>query len=130
MKQIIVLLVWPLLFITYLPADAASEPVSELLTEYRVRGATEFSALRGQDLWQTDFNGRGCTSCHTDDPAAQGRHLKTRKLIAPLAPSVSPKRLTELRTIRKWLRRNCKWTLGRECTPQEKGDLLTWLSRQ
>ncbi len=25
---------------------------------------------------------------------------------------------------------NCKWTLDRECTAQEKGDFLTWLSQQ
>ena len=31
---------------------------------------------------------------------------------------------TDPEHIEKWFTRNCKWTLGRECTPQEKGDFL------
>jgi len=30
--------------------------------------------------------------------------------------------------VAKWFRRNCKTVLGRECTAQEKGDILTYLS--
>ncbi|MFK5970948.1 MAG: DUF1924 domain-containing protein [Candidatus Marithrix sp.] len=29
--------------------------------------------------------------------------------------------------IRKWFKRNCKWTLGRECNAQEKGDILKFI---
>ena len=47
-----------------------------------------------------------------------------------MAPSVNPKRLTDRSKIEKWFKRNCKWTLGRECTPQEKGDILTFLLAQ
>jgi hypothetical protein len=32
--------------------------------------------------------------------------------------------------IEKWLRRNCNWTLGRECSAREKGDLLSFLRSQ
>ena len=45
-----------------------------------------------------------------------------------MAPSVNPKRLTDRTKIEKWFVRNCKWTFGRECTPQEKGDLLSFIS--
>jgi hypothetical protein len=44
-----------------------------------------------------------------------------------MAPSVNAARLTDQAKIVKWLHRNCKWTLGRECTPQEKGDFLTYI---
>ena len=57
-------------------------------------------------------------------------HPQTGKPIKPLAPSANPQRLTDLREINKWLLRNCKWTLGRECSAQEKGDFLTWLRQQ
>lgn len=47
-----------------------------------------------------------------------------------MAASVNPKRYTKMKKINKWFKRNCKWTLGRECTNQEKGDILKYLSQQ
>jgi hypothetical protein len=47
-----------------------------------------------------------------------------------MAPSVNSERLTDPKFIEKWFRRNCIQTLGRECTPQEKGDVLTYLRAQ
>ncbi|HEY5789135.1 MAG TPA: DUF1924 domain-containing protein, partial [Gammaproteobacteria bacterium] len=64
------------------------------------------------------------------DLRSAGRHLRTRKPIEPLAPSANPRRLTDTAEIEKWFRRNCDWTVGRECTAQEKGDLLAWLRTQ
>ena len=51
-------------------------------------------------------------------------------LYDPMAPCVNPKRLTERRQAEKWFKRNCKRTLGRACTAQEKGDLLSFLRNQ
>ncbi|MEA3244387.1 MAG: DUF1924 domain-containing protein, partial [Pseudomonadota bacterium] len=31
--------------------------------------------------------------------------------------------------IEKWFKRNCKWTLGRECTAQEKADFLAYIDK-
>lgn len=112
------------------PIAAATSSVQRLLNEYSATGITEFSAERGQALWTTAVDGRRCSSCHTEDPRAQGRHQKTKKPIAALAPSINAKRLQKAKTIRKWLKRNCKWTFGRECSAQEKGDFLTWLNQQ
>jgi hypothetical protein len=47
-----------------------------------------------------------------------------------MAPSVNAERLTEAKKMDKWFLRNCKWTLGRACTAQEKGDVLMWLRDQ
>ena len=44
-----------------------------------------------------------------------------------MAPSVNAARLSSRKQIEKWFKRNCKWTLGRECSAQEKGDLLAYL---
>jgi len=30
----------------------------------------------------------------------------------------------------KWFLRNCKWTMGRTCTAQEKGDFLAYFQSQ
>jgi hypothetical protein len=51
----------------------------------------------------------------------------TGKPILALAPSANPQRFTDRAKVDKWFRRNCRDVLGRECTPTEKGDLLTWL---
>jgi len=114
----------------------ATNAVDELLAEYRSLGAADFSADAGKKLWSQEFPNaktgkiRQCTSCHTDDLRNEGKHVRTGKLIKPLAPSVNPERLTKLKKIRKWLKRNCKWTLGRECSSQEKGNILTFIQTQ
>jgi hypothetical protein len=111
----------------------ASSAVESLLAEYRQQGAGPFNAAAGQTFWNqavrhkaTDSE-RSCASCHTRDLHQTGRHAVTGKLIKPMAPSVLSRRLTNPAKIRKWLRRNCLWTRGRECTAQEKGDLLSYL---
>ena len=126
-----VLLPW-----AYSHSVLATAAVDELLTEYRAVGATEFSAAAGKTLWLQEFQDaksgkmRQCATCHTDNLRNQGKHARTGKPIEPLAPSVNPKSLTDIKKIRKWLKRNCKWTIGRECTPQEQGNVLTFIQAQ
>jgi hypothetical protein len=114
---------------------ARADVVSDLLTQYQAAGAGPFTAKAGSELWRQTQPGEGgkapsCATCHTADLRARGKHAVTGKAIDPLAPSVNPKRPTERRQIEKWLPRNCKWTLGRDCTPQEKGDLLSFIRTQ
>ncbi len=113
-----------------LAAVGVSAATQTLLEELAVNAAEPFSAEAGSATWFKDANGRSCTSCHTDSVHAQGRHERTGKVIEPMAPSVNPERLTDRKKINKWFLRNCKWTFGRECTAQEKGNILLWLSRQ
>jgi hypothetical protein len=114
----------------------AATPVNQLLSEFQQQGATEFTAAAGKTFWnqqvrlQKSGTERSCASCHTADVRQPGKHVVTGKVIKPLAPSVMSKRLTNPKKIRKWLKRNCKWTRGRECTAQEKGDVLTYLQTQ
>jgi len=70
---------------------------------------------------------RSCSGCHTADPRNTGKHIRTAKSIKPLSPAVNPDSLTDVKKIEKWFRRNCKWTLGRECSAQEKADVLAFL---
>ena len=125
-----------LIFCGVLATGAAQAgTVDNLFTEYGGKGAGPFSASAGKALWSREFPSkkganRACTGCHTRDLKKPGRHATTGKAIEPLAPSVNAKRLTERRQVEKWFKRNCKWTLGRECTAQEKGDLLSFLRTQ
>jgi mono/diheme cytochrome c family protein len=91
-------------------------------------GFTAFSAQRGQAFFQqTHGHDWSCASCHTKNPAASGRHAKTDKIIAPLAPAANAERFTSTRKVEKWFRRNCNDVVGRTCTAQEKGDVLAYL---
>ena len=93
--------------------------------------ASSFSARRGENLWNMQFTvsgqQRSCASCHTADPRQAGEHVRTGKAIQAMAPSLNSDRFTDQSKINKWFKRNCKWTLGRVCTYQEKGDVLEYL---
>jgi len=110
--------------------------VDTLQDEYRTAGAGPFSAAEGERQWKIkhksakDGKDRSCQTCHGSDLKAKGKHAKTGKVIDPLAPSVNKERLTDIKFINKWFKRNCKWTLGRTCTVQEKGDFLEYLRTQ
>ena len=114
-------------------APAYADPVDELLQQFQAQGAKGFTVAAGEQLWErnnTDLKTgqiRRCALCHTTDLRKTGKHAVTGKVIEPMAPSVNPKRLSDRAKIEKWLERNCKWTLGRTCTPQEKGDVLTMI---
>lgn len=107
-----------------------------LLDKYRDQGASQFSAERGQQLWEqpndgsAPFTTRSCTTCHSQDVKQSGQHIRTKKTIKPMALSANPESLSNTKKVEKWFTRNCKWTLGRVCTPQEKGDIVTYLQSQ
>ena len=87
-----------------------------------------FSAARGQRLFNsTHGNDWSCASCHTSTPQKPGRHAKTGKEIAAMAPAANPQRFTDAAKVEKWFKRNCNDVLGRACTAQEKGDVLAYL---
>lgn len=132
MKRAMTIVTLGLAAMIAVPAIAA-DVVDERLAAYEAEGAGPFDADKGKAMWTQEFTHakadkpRSCATCHTDDPRAQGKHAKTGKAIKPLAPSANPERLTEVREIEKWFMRNCKWTVGRKCTAQEKGNLLSYL---
>lgn len=88
---------------------------------------TGFSVERGAVFFRTKGSDWSCTTCHTLDPRKPGRHTVTGKAIEPMAPAVNPQRLTDAAKVEKWFKRNCKDVLERECTAQEKGDVITYL---
>lgn len=86
------------------------------------------SAERGRQFFvSTHGTDWSCATCHTADPSAPGKHAKTGKRIAPLAPAAAADRFTEAAKAEKWFKRNCNDVLGRECTAAEKGDVLAYL---
>ena len=91
-------------------------------------GFQGFSAANGESFFKAKHGSDwSCASCHTENPAVQGKHAKTSKVIQPLAPSANAERFTDMAKVEKWFKRNCNDVLSRACTPQEKGDVLTYL---
>ena len=113
-----------------LPLAAAANPI---LDAYRAQAKQEnaafkdFTVAAGQKLYSTKGAELSCASCHTDSPKAEGKHVKTNKVIAPMAPSVNPKRFSDAANVEKWFKRNCNDVLKRACTAQEKGDFMTYM---
>lgn len=109
---------------------AAATAPADLLAGYVAEAGAPASAARGEKLYQTNFGkemGWSCTSCHTADPTRVGRHDVTEKAIKPLAPAANPARFTDRRQVEFFFKLNCKDVLGRECSAQEKADVLAWL---
>ena len=126
----------PLLSLCIVGAAASASAVSPLDIERTLEaqarqaapGFAGFSAERGRQFFTANHaNDWSCATCHTTDPRSPGRHAKTGKAIAPLAPSANPDRFTDPAAVDKWFKRNCNDVLGRACTAQEKGDILAWL---
>ena len=91
-------------------------------------GFKGLSAERGAQFFKSTHGAEwSCASCHTASPATQGKHVRTGKLIAPLAPAANAERFTNPDKVEKWFRRNCNDVLNRACTASEKGDVLAYL---
>ncbi|MBK1650478.1 DUF1924 domain-containing protein [Rhabdochromatium marinum] len=93
-------------------------------------------AAAGQAAWVAEHRpsdtapARSCSTCHGTDLTQPGRHVNTGKVIEPMTPSVNAARLSDPAKIEKWFRRNCRWTLGRECSASEKADFLAYIRTQ
>jgi hypothetical protein len=86
------------------------------------------SASRGEAFFNAKHgNEWSCASCHGSPPTGPGKHAKTGKAIAPLAPAVNAERFTEAAIVEKWFRRNCNDVLGRACTASEKADVMAFV---
>jgi uncharacterized protein DUF1924 len=132
LKSITALLLAGSLALTGLKASAATPAEIQKSFEAAARAGTPgfsgFSAARGQRFFSsTHGNDWSCASCHTAIPTAPGKHVKTGKEIAPMAPAANPQRFADAAKVEKWFNRNCNDVLGRACTVQEKGDVLAYL---
>jgi uncharacterized protein DUF1924 len=126
------LLVTGVLGLTALSASAMTPAEFQKSLETAARGNkpgfTGFSAQRGEQFFKEKHgNDWSCSTCHTENPLAQGRHATTAKDIAPLAPLANPRRFTDAAKVDKWFKRNCNDVLNRACSPLEQGDVLQYL---
>ncbi len=120
----------------------AKTPINSVIQPYLVKlqeqaktespGFQGFSAARGKKLYFAEYSHpedpttRSCTTCHTTDPNTSGE-TQVGKPIDPLTPSINQKRFSEVKQVKKWFRRNCKWVLQRQCNAVEKGDFVYFI---
>lgn len=119
-------------------AVAAMSPAQKAIVDQHSADAAKsdpafkgFDAGRGKTFFNGNHSGGkpdspSCTSCHTRDLTKPGK-TRAGKEIAPMAVSANPKRITDPAEVDKWFKRNCNDVLGRECSAQEKGDVLHYL---
>ena len=109
---------------------------TQMFDEYKKAGVTTMNAEAGKALWNKQFKNKktgkpqNCATCHSANLKQDGKHIRTGKKIKAMAPSANPKRFTEVKKIKKWFKRNCKWTIGRECSAQEQANILSFLIKQ
>ena len=123
-----------LLFAASLSQAVRAETSQSFLDEYRQAAKAQnpafkgFSAAAGENFYKNKHGGDwSCASCHTDNPTATGKHAVTSKVIKPISPIANPERFSDAAKVNKWFKRNCNDVLKRECTPEEKGNVLTYL---
>lgn len=113
------------------PAVAGDTTPQAQLDRFTTEAGAPADAARGAAFFAAKHSGGkpdqpSCSTCHTADPTKAGQAL-TGKVIEPLAPGANPARFTDTAQVDKWFGRNCNSVLGRECSAQEKADLIAWL---
>jgi len=93
--------------------------------------STGLSAEDGKEFFNREITIKGkqvaCASCHTANPADNGKHIVTGKPIRPLSPVVNEKRFTSIDKVEKNFTKHCNDIIGRDCTAQEKGNFIAYL---
>lgn len=130
MKRLILIAATTLMPLAYAPTLAAPDTTpAQQLQHWNAQAGSPGNAERGKAFF---LNKHGkdlsCASCHGESPMVSGKHVSTGKAIAPLAPAANPESLTDTARINKWFRRNCNDVLGRECSAQEKADVIAFLN--
>lgn len=108
--------------------------LEELKTQAKAQNPNfvDFSAKEGERIFVTQSVGRegktlSCESCHQSDLRKEGLNVFTNKPLEPLSPNANPKRLSEVKEVKKWLKRNFKDVYAREGSPKEQGDVLLYI---
>ncbi|EAJ1232234.1 DUF1924 domain-containing protein [Campylobacter fetus] len=96
------------------------------------RNFKDFDADRGEAIFKTKSIGKNgqnisCESCHGSDLTKSANNVFTNKILEPLSPNANSSRLTDVKDVQKWLKRNFKDVYQREGTALEKGDVLYYI---
>lgn len=90
------------------------------------------SAVSGKHFFNRQIklaNGKtaACASCHTANPADEGKHIVTGKPIKPLSPMVNYKRFSDVEKVEEQFTLHCNDIIGSDCTAEEKANYIAYL---
>jgi len=127
-----------LILISFMHARGLNSQMNEYMTllqeEAKLQNESfkSFDYERGEMIFRTQRIGKkgkliSCVSCHTNDLSNRGQNIHTNKIIDPLSPIFNSSRFTNVKDVKKWLRRNFRDVYNREGTAIEKGDVITYI---
>ena len=127
-----------LIMVSLTQANGLNPQMQEFMNTLKVEAKKQnpnfkdFNYKRGEKIFTSEHIGKkgkliSCVSCHTKDLSKQGMNEHTNKVIKPLSPSANAERFTNVKDVKKWLRRNFKDVYVRAGTAQEKGDVVTYI---
>lgn len=70
---------------------------------------------------------QACASCHTSNPADEGKHAVTGRAIRPLSPAVNFKRFSDIDKVEEQFAQHCNDIIGSDCTAAEKANFIAYL---
>jgi hypothetical protein len=109
-------------------AQAGDTTPAAQLQRWAVAAGAAGQPERGQAFFNSRQGGEwSCSTCHNAPPTQAGKHPVTGKTVPVLAPAFNAQAFTDAAKADKWFRRNCKDVASRECTAQEKADVLAYL---
>ncbi|MFA7299201.1 MAG: DUF1924 domain-containing protein [Sideroxydans sp.] len=136
----------PLFGLVGLPAQAAGDVADQFASQFNVARTlaaqyeqearkhnkhAKLSAEAGRAFYvkkvMVDGKDTSCSACHTDNPTKVGQHNETKKAIDPMAISANPDRFSDVKKVEKNFAKHCMDLYKKDCSAQDKGDLLTYL---
>jgi hypothetical protein len=137
MKKLSIVLV-ALLGLTALSAQASIANAKKLVIIYHTQAIAENkdfpgpSAEEGKIFFNNKVkaaNGKetACASCHTTNPADNGKNILTGKVIQPLSPVVNAKRFADFEKVEAKFAQHCVDILGQDCTAAQKANYITYV---
>ena len=137
MKKLSIVLV-ALLGLSAMSAQASIANAKKLVMIYHTQAINENkefagpSAEEGKAFYNNKVkaaNGKetACASCHTANPANNGKHIVTGKSIKPLSPAVNAKRFADFEKVEAKFTQHCVDILGADCTAAQKANYISYV---
>ncbi len=120
-------------------ANDFNAPMQDYIEQLKVEAKAidpdfkDFDSQRGEKIFTSKHIGKkgkeiACTSCHNIDLTLEGKNVFTNKRIKPLSPKANQERLTSVKEVKKWLRRNFRDVYLKEGDAIQKGDVLYYIN--
>lgn len=89
------------------------------------------SAEEGKAFYNREVGVKGnkvsCATCHTANPADNGRDITTHKMIKPLSPVTNSKRFSDLDKVEEKFVEHCNDITGSDCAASDKANYIAYM---